>query len=328
MALKRGVIPSRSAPLETLAQPVREITPPVNQGAPEPKPAADKASGSGSRQEPYVPPHRKQESEDPTPAEAYGKARAEPAADAKPDQSLTPIVENDEGWTEVTHKKKKGRALPPPLTSTHQMSTRNRLPPVSTNRQGGQVAAIREAPTINPRGAHLPVNPESWNRLKGQTSTLVLPRSPTKRSEPRRVPFNIAQAAATTVAAAIALLPTARAQPFHAAAVQTSAFEDEGVFWTQVAAALAIWVLFVLTRYLARNRAWSTCFVKIGTTLASVIWTQQLLGIRVPTAVLWRRAIAAGTATPALVTVVTMCALFAHIWSRREQNLFKRARRL
>jgi hypothetical protein len=227
-SLKRSVVPARSAPLETLTQSVREITPPINQGAPQPARTASAPSGSGTTQTPYVPPHKVQERADPTPAEAYGTVKAEvhPKVEVKTSQTLAPVDENGEGWTEVTHKKRKGRALPPPVPSNQ------------------------------------------------------------------------------------------------------SAFEDEGVFWAQVASSLAIWALFVLTRHLARNRAWGTCIVKLCTALASIIWTQQLIGARAPTAVLWQQAIAAGTATPALVTSVTMCAFFARIWSHREQSLFKRARRL
>jgi hypothetical protein len=81
MALKRGVTLARSAALETPSQQVREITPPLNQGAPQPisgQPSG--ASASGALQEMYVPPHKKQEQEDLTPAEAYSKAEAEPKA--------------------------------------------------------------------------------------------------------------------------------------------------------------------------------------------------------------------------------------------------------
>jgi hypothetical protein len=329
-SLKRIVVPARSAPLETLTQPVREITLPINQGAPQPARTASAPSGSGTPQTPYVPPHKVQERADPTPAEAYGTVKAEvhPNVEVKTSQTLAPVDENGEGWTEVTHKKRKGRALPPPVPSNHQMSTRNRSLLDAAKRQGGQITSIREVPAVNPRGDHLPVNPVSWNRLKCKTTTPVLPKSPTARSSPRRVTFDKAQVAAATIAAAIALLPASQAQPLTAVASHNIAFEDEGVFWAQVASALAIWALYVFTRYLAHNMAWCTCLVKVSTALASVIWTQHVIGVRAPTAALWQQAIASGTATPALIAAVTAGVIFARVWSHREQSLFKRARRL
>jgi hypothetical protein len=168
-ALNRGVIPSRSAPLETLNRSVRPIEVPLDQAPPvtTERYGSSGASGSGV----------KQEQADPTPAEAYRpevKKKEEEVPSTTTSESDPDFKRAfEESWTEVVGKKQKrrNRQRPPPAPSTHPMATR-RSGGAGAQPQGGQVAAAQEVPAVNPRGAHIPVNPESWNRLKGQTTVL------------------------------------------------------------------------------------------------------------------------------------------------------------
>jgi hypothetical protein len=315
-ALNRGIVPSRSAPLETLNRSVRPIEVPLDQ-APPPKTEryASGASGSGA----------KLEATDPTPAEAYrpGVKKKEEEVPSTTTSESDPDFKRafEESWTEVVSKKqrRRNRQRPPPAPSTHPMATR-RSGGAGAQPQGGQVAAAQEIPTVNPRGAHIPVNPESWNRLKGQASSF--------KGKSRLV----ASISCTmpTVAAVLCLAPRALAQPTQSfpPLPYSGALEDEGFFWTQVAAALVIWVIYILGKHATRDRLGAGRLLRASIVLATSLWFRQVVGAQAPVAALWQQAIEQGIATPLLFTFIAISAVAVARWSRLERSLFRKARRL
>jgi hypothetical protein len=301
-SMKRNATPSRSAPMETLNQNVRAVDVPVDQALPKPQPTPSStgATGSGTAQELYVPPHNR--NPDPTPAEAYGS-------------------KDEDNWQEVKNKRQQraGRQLPPAQPSSHPMATR-RSGTAEAQPQGGQVTTARAAMTVNPRGAHLPVNADSWNRLKGKAS------APSNR---HRVAFRVPSTSLAMVAAfSLPAMTVAQATGPNTPYENMAVFEDAGFFAAQIAAALAVWVAFALGRFWAREKLWATRFLNAGATLATSLWFQQLLGARASVAAVWQQAILCGTATPALCAFLACCLWAAHAWFRAEQRLFRKARRL
>jgi hypothetical protein len=309
-ALNRGVVPSRSAPLETLNRSVRPIEVPLDQAPP---PKAERYSSSGASGSEI-----KQEATDPTPAEAY-RPREKKKEEEVPSTATSESDPDfkrafEESWTEVVSKKqrRKNRQRPPPAPSTHPMATR-RSGGSGAQPQGGQVATVQEVPTVNPRGAHIPVNPESWNRLKGKSRLFA--------STSSTVPM---------VGAVLCLVPQAMAQPTQSfpPLPYLGALDDEGFFWTQVAAALVIWVVYTLGKHLTRDNPKAGRLLRASIALAASLWFRQVVGAQAPVAALWQQAIKQGIAAPLFYTLLAVSAMAVARWSRLERSLFRKARRL
>jgi hypothetical protein len=104
--------------------------------------------------------------------------------------------------------------------------------------------------------------------------------------------------------------------------------EDEGFFWTQVAAALVIWVVYILGKHVTRDRLGAGRLLRASIVLATSLWFRQVIGAQAPVAALWQQAIAQGAATPILFAFLAVCAVAVARWSRLERSLFRKARRL
>jgi hypothetical protein len=129
--------------------------------------------------------------------------------------------------------------------------------------QGGQPVAAAQP---SRRGDHIPADTTAWDLLMGRrytrTAKPAAPSQPTKQpANPqssggsKRVAWKLPAAAtanaAVAVASALAILPTARAEFAGPVLDPSILLQDEGAVWAQIFAALLIWVVFRLGRYLA-----------------------------------------------------------------------------
>jgi hypothetical protein len=171
--------------------------------------------------------------------------------------------------------------------------------------------------TPNPKGLRPPPN----NPLTPQSS-----------GGSKRVAWKLPAAAtanaAVAVASALSILPTARAEFAGPVLDPSILLQDEGFIWAQVFAAVLIWVVFRLGRYLAGTNRRATRILNATIFLVSIAWVQQMLGLRAPVAILWQSAIAAGWAAPAFWSAVAAGALFVLAWFKTERALFRKALRL
>jgi hypothetical protein len=214
--LRQALTPSRSAPLESVQQPVREIKPPRDTAPPTlpklepvkapityfsdvPKQPSGGASSSGTQQDL------------PTPGEEIAKPVDPKAkAPARPRKQLAPE-----------------------RPSTHNMSTRNK------SKEAPVVTTVAPARTR-------PIVPDHWNDLKSQGGWVTVTHKKTRKGSAPTT----ANVVAMVVTTAMAGLPGAVAQTTSS---PSHPMENHGVFWVQVVTALAIWVLFTFARHLARR---------------------------------------------------------------------------
>jgi uncharacterized protein YciI len=304
--------------------------------------AADKGKAKAEpapQKQPVIPPKDLVHSNQPlvigsSPAEAHLKARSGSESEAGRRAS------NPDGWTEVKSKPKRNkRELPPAAPSTHPMGTRRGTAAQSAPQGGQPVAAAQPSR----RGDHIPADTTAWDLLMGRrytrTAKPAAPSQPTKQpANPqssggsKRVAWKLPAAAtanaAVAVASALAILPTARAEFAGPVLDPSILLQDEGAVWAQIFAALLIWVVFRLGRYLAGASRRAMRFLNMTIFLVSIAWVQQMLGLRAPVAALWQSAIAAGWAAPVFWSAVAAGALFVLAWFKTERALFRKALRL
>jgi hypothetical protein len=375
-ALTRAPVPARSAPLDSLSQPVKEIIPPVNTTPAKPlipnnpNPWGFSLWRANNQQKPG-----QKQSTDPIPAQTAdagkGKAKAEPAPQKQACHPPKDLVHSNQPLTigsspaeahlkassgseseagrrrqtltagpKSNPRPKRGkRELPPAAPSTHPMGTR-RSTAVQSAPQGGQPVA-----TVQParRGDHIPADTTSWDMLMGRRYTRTAkpasnpqpakqPANPQSSGGSKRVAWKLPAAATTNAAAAVAsalsILPTARAEFTWSRSRPQQSAAGRRLPWAQVFAALLIWVVFRLGRYLAGTNRRATRILNTVIFLSSIAWVQQMLGLRAPVAILWQSAIAAGWAAPAFWSAVAAGALFALAWFKTERALFRKALRL
>jgi hypothetical protein len=172
----------------------------------------------------------------------------------------------------------------------------------------------------------------SYSQTGCTLSTAKQPTNPQSSGGSKRVAWKLPAAAtanaAVAVASALAILPTARAEFTGPVLDPSILLQDEGAVWAQIFAALLIWVVFRLGRYLAGASRRAMRFLNMTIFLISIAWVQQMLGLRAPVAALWQSAIAAGWAAPVFWSAVAAGALFVLAWFKTERALFRKALRL
>jgi hypothetical protein len=216
--LRQALTPSRSAPLESVTQPVKDIKPPLNQ-APAQLPKAEAAPAT------------------PVAAPRLGD---NPSGGASGSSSHAPKFKPNHA--PPGDKRGKGpKALLTERPSTHGMLTRKQVQQQTAQQPAHAVAVV--APASEPQR---PVVPDYWEDSKLGSGWVKVTNRKTRKSSVVGA-LKVATAAAL---AATASLPSAHAFPTSPVA---ASMEEPQEFWAQVAAAAAIWVCFVLSRHLARG---------------------------------------------------------------------------
>jgi len=287
--LKKAIIPSRSAPLETTQRAVKEITPPLN--APVPADSAPAQPAAAPVPAPAQPSGGASSSSSPTPS--------------SPPASTTQAPPNAKG--------KQPKVAKPKAPSTHRMQTRTRVV-----QQGGLTVVSTIRPDETP---HEALRVEDDMPLKDARAWVLVTR---KKKRPQRPSAPSAQASA---AAALAATATALAALPSTSALQvmnqsSSSSHDQSTMWVQLVAAAALWAAYTTAKHLARRSRKLTYVVNWSTLALAICFIHQSIGIWHPIAQHWQELAAIGAAAP--VSLVILVAYVVH-WHRAERRLLRQA---
>ena len=129
-------------------------------------------------------------------------------------------------------------------------------------------------------------------------------------------------AAATTVAAVLAVLPAADAQPTN-----FERYSDPNFVVVQLLTAAAIWALHIFGQHLLKHRNTRRHVFATVMVVISCAWVRQVLGGIPPAALLWQQLIALQLAGPTLVVAIILTTFLAVAWRSAEKQLFQKALR-